>query len=177
MDPAGTADAVEAAVAAVSTAVRGEPLQLPEKTSRSEGFNPAGIVFFLIFGLPFIGTALVMAMLAGCGLPGFANWMRAQAQEEMFHGMKIYDYILERGGSIDLKVIDKPSADWSSPLAVAEEVAAHEAKVTGLINDLVEVAMAEKDHASNIFLQWFVAEQVEEEAAADDLLQHHSDAV
>ena len=117
---------------------------------------------------------LYLSMSAWCSersLSGFANWMRAQAQEEMFHGMKIYDYILERGGSIDLKIIDKPSADWSSPLAVAEEVAAHEAKVTGLINDLVEVAMAEKDHASNIFLQWFVAEQVEEEASAGDVLE------
>lgn len=117
---------------------------------------------------------LYLSMSAWCSersLSGYANWMRAQAQEEMFHGMKIYDYILERGGTIELKNIDKPSADWSSPLAVAEEVADHEAKVTGLINDLVEVAIAEKDHASNIFLQWFVAEQVEEEASAGDVLE------
>lgn len=117
---------------------------------------------------------LYLSMSAWCSersLSGYATWMRAQAQEEMFHGMKIYDYILERGGSIDLKNIEKPAADWSSPLAVAEEVAAHEAKVTGLINDLVEVAMAEKDHASNIFLQWFVAEQVEEEDSAGDVLE------
>ncbi|MFW2368005.1 MAG: ferritin [Desulforhopalus sp.] len=117
---------------------------------------------------------LYLSMSAWCSersLSGFATWMRAQAQEEMFHGMKIYDYILERGGSIELKNIERPEADWSSPLAVAEEVANHEAKVTGLINDLVDVAMAEKDHASNIFLQWFVAEQVEEEASAGDVLE------
>lgn len=117
---------------------------------------------------------LYLSMSAWCSersLSGFATWMRAQAQEELFHGMKIYDYILERGGSVDLKSIDQPSADWDSPLVIAQEVVNHEAKVTGLINDLVDVAMGEKDHATNIFLQWFVAEQVEEEASVGEVLE------
>ncbi|MGW8193638.1 MAG: ferritin [Desulforhopalus sp.] len=117
---------------------------------------------------------LYLGMSSWCSersLSGFANWMRVQAQEELFHAMKIYDYILERGGSVKLASIDQPPSDWSSPLAVIEEVANHEAKVTALINDLVEVAMAEKDHAANIFLQWFVAEQVEEEASVGEVFE------
>lgn len=102
-------------------------------------------------------------------LPGFANWMRVQAEEEQFHAMKIYDYILERGGSIELKSIDKPETKWESPLDVIGDVVAHEAKVTGLINDLMEVAIAQKDHAANIFLQWFVHEQVEEEDSVGEV--------
>jgi ferritin len=104
-------------------------------------------------------------------LSGFANWMRVQAQEEQFHAMKIYDYVLERGGSIDLKSIDKPEVQWNGCLDVLQEVAAHEAKVTGLINDLVDLAYEGRDHASNIFLQWFVSEQVEEEASVGDIVE------
>ncbi|WP_163340064.1 ferritin [Desulfopila sp. IMCC35008] len=104
------------------------------------------------------------------GLPGFATWMRAQAKEEAFHGDKMFDYLLERGGKVELQKIDKPKGKWKSPLDVIKDVAAHEAKVTGLINDLVDCALEEKDHASNIFLQWFVAEQVEEEASVGEVL-------
>jgi len=104
-------------------------------------------------------------------LNGFANWMRVQAQEEMMHAMKIYDYINERGGRVLLKVIEGPPTKWDSPLAVFEAVFKHEQKVTGLINDLVDLAIAEKDHATNSFLQWFVNEQVEEEASADEKVQ------
>lgn len=104
-------------------------------------------------------------------LSGFASWMRVQAQEELSHGMKIYDYILERGGTVELVAIDQPESVWQSPVEVLEEVANHEAKVTGLINDLVDVALDERDHAANIFLQWFVSEQVEEEASVGDVLE------
>ena len=104
------------------------------------------------------------------GLPGFAKWMQAQTQEEWFHGMKMYDFVNERGGRITLKAIDKPQATWDSTLAVFENVLAHEQKVTGLINDLVNLALDERDHATNIFLQWFVSEQVEEEASAGAVL-------
>ena len=102
---------------------------------------------------------------------GFANWMRIQTQEEMMHGMKIYDFIDERGGRVTLKAIDGPPTKWDSPLAVFEAVYAHEQKVTGLINDLVDLAIEEKDHATNSFLQWFVNEQVEEESSADEIVQ------
>jgi ferritin len=104
-------------------------------------------------------------------LNGFANWMRVQTQEEMTHAMKIYDFINERGGRILLKAIDGPPTKWVSPLAVFEAVLKHEQKVTGLINDLVDLAIKEKDHATNSFLQWFVNEQVEEEASADEAVQ------
>ena len=104
-------------------------------------------------------------------LSGFASWMRVQAQEELTHGMKIYDYILERGGNVQLGAIEQPESVWKAPVEVVEEVANHEAKVTGLINDLVDVALDERDHAANIFLQWFVSEQVEEEASVGEVFE------
>ena len=103
------------------------------------------------------------AYFESVNLPGFANWMRAQTQEELMHAMKFYDYIIERGGRVILRLIDAPPADWDSPFAVFEATLEHEQKVTGLINDLVHLAREEKDNASGIFLQWFVNEQVEEE--------------
>ena len=104
-------------------------------------------------------------------LNGFATWMRAQTQEEMMHAMKIYDYIIERGGRVLLKPIEGPQTKWDTPLAVFEAVSKHEQKVTSLINNLVDLAIEEKDHATNSFLQWFVNEQVEEEASADEAVQ------
>jgi ferritin len=104
-------------------------------------------------------------------LNGFANWMRVQTQEEMVHAMKIYDFIIERGGRVLLKTIEGPDTKWDSPLAAFEAVNKHEQKVTGLINNLVDLAIEEKDHATNSFLQWFVNEQVEEEANADLLVK------
>ena len=104
-------------------------------------------------------------------LSGFASWMRAQAQEELYHSKKMLDYLLERGGSAGFEAIDKPHGNWSSPLEVIQETADHEAKVTGLINDLVDAALAERDHATNNFLQWFVAEQVEEEASVGEVVE------
>lgn len=103
-------------------------------------------------------------------LDGMANWMRVQAQEEMFHAMKIYDFINERGGRAILQAIDQPPAEWISSLAVFENGLAHEQKVTSLINNLVDLSMAERDHATTIFLQWFVTEQVEEEATATGIV-------
>lgn len=104
-------------------------------------------------------------------LPGFANWMRVQAQEEMTHAMKFYDYLVQRGARVALDTIEKPPFDWESPLDVSERVLEHEKKVTGLINNLVNLAMDEKDHATNNFLQWYVAEQVEEEESVGAVLQ------
>jgi ferritin len=104
-------------------------------------------------------------------LPGFAKWMRIQWQEEVMHGLKIYDYVNERGGRVTLKSIDEPPAKWKSPLDVFQSTYKHEQVVTGRINDLVTQAVAEKDHATNVFLQWFVTEQVEEEKSADEIVQ------
>lgn len=121
----------------------------------------------------FYSSYLYLAMSAhfeSAGLPGCARWMQAQAQEEWFHGMKLYGFVHERGGKVVLKEIAAPPAGWASTLAVFEEVQAHERKVTGLINALLTLALKENDHASAIFLQWFVSEQVEEEASVDAVL-------
>ncbi len=111
------------------------------------------------------------AYFESINLKGFANWMRVQVQEELVHAMKFYDYITERGSKVTLASIEGPPTEWASPLAVFEHAYQHEQKVTGLINDLVNLAIAEKDHATNNFLQWFVSEQVEEEASADGVVQ------
>jgi ferritin len=103
-------------------------------------------------------------------LPGFANWMRVQADEEREHAMKIYDHILERGGKVTLKAIEAPKSDWTSPLEAAEEVAAHEAKVTASIHALYELALKEKDYPAQVMLQWFISEQVEEEKNAAEIV-------
>ncbi len=104
-------------------------------------------------------------------LLGFAHWMRLQANEEVIHAMKFFDFINERRGRVLLEPIAAVPTEWASPLAVFEAALAHEQKVTGMINDLVDLAIQEKDHAANSFLQWFVDEQVEEEASADAIVQ------
>jgi ferritin len=111
------------------------------------------------------------AFFKSIGLEGFANWMYAQAQEEIMHAMKFYDFINQRGGRVILRQIEAPATEWDSPMAVFEATLKHEQKVTGLINDLVETALQDHDHASNIFLQWFVSEQVEEEENVEGVLQ------
>lgn len=113
----------------------------------------------------------MVAYFKSINLPGFATWMRVQTQEEIVHAMKIYDYLNERGGRVMLKSIDEPQTEWKSPLAAFEAAYGHEQKVTGLINGLVNLAIEEKDHAANMFLQWFVNEQVEEESNADAIVQ------
>jgi len=110
------------------------------------------------------------AYFESVNLPGFANWMRAQTQEELMHAMKIYDFVNEQGGRVLLKAIEQPQSEWESPLDAFEAVCKHEQKVTGLINDLVNLAIEAKDHATNAFLQWFVNEQVEEEESASDIV-------
>ena len=111
------------------------------------------------------------AYFKSVNLDGFANWMYYQAQEELEHSLKFYDFIIRRGGKVQLQQIAAPSTEWNSPLAVFEATLKHEQKVTGLINDLVDVAHEERDHATNIFLQWFVSEQVEEEESVGGVLE------
>jgi len=103
--------------------------------------------------------------------PGFGNWMRVQAQEELSHAMKFYDYIVQRGGRVLLADIEAPETQWESPQSAFEQVYEHEQMVTGLINSLVDLALEISDHATNNFLQWYVAEQVEEEESASGVLQ------
>ena len=104
-------------------------------------------------------------------LPGFASWMRAQAQEELFHAMKFYHFVYERAGKVVLSPIGGPPLGWASPLAAFEAVLEHEKLVTSLINNLVSLARDEKDFASDNFLQWYVSEQVEEESTADAIIK------
>ena len=105
-------------------------------------------------------------------LPGFANWMRIQSDEEREHAMKFYDFILNTGGKVNLKAIDAPKTEWKSSLEVAEEVAAHEAKVTASIYSLYELAQKEKDYPAQMMLQWFISEQVEEEKNAAEIVSN-----
>ena len=104
-------------------------------------------------------------------LPGFAHWMRQQAGEEYEHAMKFYKYTFERGGDVTLEAIDKPQTKWESPLDAFETAHKHEVKVTSLINALVDIACQENDKATESFLQWYIDEQVEEEASADEIVQ------
>lgn len=103
-------------------------------------------------------------------LGGFARWMDLQAEEEMAHARKIYDFVNERGGRVILEGIDKPKSEWNSSLEVFEESLAHEEKITAMINDLVALADEEKDYATRSFLQWFVDEQVEEEDSVGEIV-------
>ncbi|MGA2122406.1 MAG: ferritin [Methanoregula sp.] len=103
-------------------------------------------------------------------LKGFAKWMRVQAKEERAHAVKIYDYMIARGGRVSLEAIEAPKVKWASADKVFEEAYAHEQKVTGMINALVDLAIKEKDHATFEMLQWFVKEQVEEEEQTSEIL-------
>jgi len=103
-------------------------------------------------------------------LGGMSNWMQVQAQEELAHAMKFFAFVNDRDGRVLLKQIETPKTEWESPLDAFEDALAHEQKVTGLINNLVDLSLEEKDHATNTFLQWFVTEQVEEEATAKTIV-------
>ncbi|HYA40862.1 MAG TPA: ferritin [Syntrophobacteraceae bacterium] len=102
---------------------------------------------------------------------GAARWMQVQAIEELTHAMKFFNFVCERGGKVDLTAIEGPPVSWDSPLSAFEAVYSHEVRVSGMIYDLVNIATKEKDHATVNFLQWFVTEQVEEEAGADSIVQ------
>ncbi len=102
--------------------------------------------------------------------PGLAKWMRVQAQEEMAHALKFFDFVHERAGEVALAAIDQPKGEWSTVLAVFAAAQAHEQHVTKRIHALMDKAIAAKDHATVNFLQWFVKEQVEEEATLEPIV-------
>ena len=110
------------------------------------------------------------AYFSDLGLSGFAHWMRIQAEEELLHALKFYDFVISRGGKVTLQAIDAPPAKWKAPLDVFEEGLKHEQFVTGRINTLMDLAVSSKDHATHVFLQWFITEQVEEEENFTDLI-------
>ena len=104
------------------------------------------------------------------GLKGFANWFMIQYNEEMEHAMKIYTYVNDQGEQVKLMAIDEPPVEFESPLDMFEKTLDHEKFITKSINELADLAIAEKDHATGIFLQWFVTEQIEEEGNDNDII-------
>jgi ferritin len=110
------------------------------------------------------------AFLEEQNLPGFGHWMRMQFQEEMAHAMKIFDYVLDSGGHVELKAIGQPPATFKGPLAVMKQALKHEQKVTASITKLYELALKEKDYPAQVLLQWFIAEQLEEEKTVGDII-------
>ncbi|ANT64376.1 MULTISPECIES: ferritin [Prosthecochloris] len=122
----------------------------------------------------FYSSYLYLSMAAYAeseNLPGFAHWLRLQQQEEQGHAMKLYKYLNERGGRVELQAIEQPPTEFSSPTKMFEEVLEHERFVTASINKLYEKALKENDYAAQIMLQWFIEEQVEEEATASEILE------
>jgi len=120
----------------------------------------------------FHSSYLYLSMAAWCetkNFDGFANWMRMQALEELQHAMKFFDYVNATGSSVILQAVEQPDTTWDSPLAMFRASLAHEQTMTGRINKLVALAMAESDYATHNVLQWFISEQVEEEATVDGI--------
>ncbi|MBM4169603.1 MAG: ferritin [Ignavibacteria bacterium] len=103
--------------------------------------------------------------------PGFAHWMKKQYEEEIEHGMKIFNFINERGGKVTLEAIEKPAAEFKSPLEIFTAAYKHEQKITGTINECYEVAAKEKDYPTQVMLHWFIEEQVEEEKSASEIIE------
>ncbi len=121
----------------------------------------------------YFSAYLYLSMAAYCedqNLTGFANWMKVQFEEEQFHAMKFFNYVNERGGRVILKSLEDPKTDWKNLIEVFEDTLHHEEFITKSINDLMDIAIKEKDHASVSFLNWYVDEQVEEEANVSKIL-------
>jgi len=117
---------------------------------------------------------LYLAMAAYCetqNLPGFAKWLKVQAEEERGHAMRIFEYITDRGGQVVLQAIEQPPVEFGNPVQVFEAVLNHERKISASINDLYAQAVRENDYATQVMLQWFITEQVEEEKNASDILE------
>jgi ferritin len=117
---------------------------------------------------------LYLSMSAYCesiNFKGFAHWLRVQSQEEMHHAMKLFDYLTDRGGRVLLGAIEQPPQEFKSPRDVFEQTLEHEKKITAKIYRLYEMAMSEKDYATQSMLQWFISEQVEEEARASEIVE------
>ena len=118
---------------------------------------------------------IYLSMSADCAarnLDGFARWLRLQAQEEAGHAMKIYDYLGDRGGRVVLQGLERPPAEWKSPLDLFQQVLEHERAVTAEIDALYALSLQERDYASQAFLQWFVTEQIEEEKTAGSVVEN-----
>lgn len=121
----------------------------------------------------YFSAYLYLSMAAYCekeGLSGIGNWMKVQFEEEQFHAMKFFNYINERGGIVTLTSLEDPKTEWKNIVEVFEDTLEHERFITKSINDLMDIAIEEKDHATVSFLNWYIDEQVEEEANAETIL-------
>ncbi|MCD8480345.1 MAG: ferritin [Candidatus Cloacimonetes bacterium] len=112
----------------------------------------------------------MQAWFANQNLDGMAAWMDAQGKEERFHAMKFFNYLIERGGKVELKAIATPTVEFDNPLKAFKMALEHEQFITKSINELMDLAIKENDHATRSFLQWYVDEQVEEEASVDRIV-------
>ena len=124
-------------------------------------------------GMEFYSAYLYLAMsgdFAERNLPGFAHWMRIQYQEEINHAIKLFDFLINNGGQVELQAIDKPPSGFASPLEVMEQSLKHEKEVSALITRLYELALEEKDYPAQLMLQWFITEQTEEERTVADII-------
>jgi ferritin len=122
----------------------------------------------------FCASYLYLSMSAYCeemNLPGFAHWMRTQSQEEYSHAMKMFNFIVDQKGRVILHPIDQPTIEFHSPLDLMQQTLEHERHVTRLINQLYELAIREKDYPTQVHLQWFITEQVEEEKVASNIVE------
>lgn len=122
----------------------------------------------------FESAYLYLSMSAYCeanNLPGFARWLRIQFEEEMQHGLKLFDYINDRGGRVALQAIAQPQADFESIMEVFQQTLEHEQHVTALIHKLYTLAVQENDYTTQVQLQWFITEQVEEEKNAGQIVE------
>ena len=116
---------------------------------------------------------LYLAMAAYCesvNFKGFSHWMRIQAKEEYAHAMKIFDYLIDRGGRVQIRAVTEPPNEYKSPRDVFEKTLAHEKDVTKKVHKLYELALQEKDYATQALLQWFITEQVEEEKTSRQIV-------
>lgn len=122
----------------------------------------------------YYSSYLYLSMSAYCesrNFPGFASWLRRQSEEELVHAMKLFDYMLDRGGRVVLESIDRPPSEFGTLLEVFEELFEHEREVTGMINSLYDLALSQNDHATAVALHWFIEEQVEEEKSAEEAVE------
>jgi ferritin len=150
-----------AAAAAPTDPERKETMDHKVETALNEQIHAEFFSFYLYLS--------VSAYFTTQHLDGFAHWMRIQAQEEFGHAMKLFDYLNERGGVVQLAALDAPQREWASASDAVGAVLAHEKHISQRINELVDLANSVKDHATTVVLHWYVNEQVEEEATADTL--------
>ena len=123
----------------------------------------------------YYSSYLYLSMAAYCesiNFAGFSGWLRNQSEEELRHALRFFDYMLDRDGRVVLDTIVQPPSEFGSLLEIFQQVLDHEKEVTGTINRLYEIAVAENDHATAVELQWFIQEQVEEEKSASDMVEN-----